>query len=220
MEYGLSSRNMALVAVVEREGDQAGNLPKTMVVPVGMAQDVEFGSYFGRARSCISPKPSMAGEFENLLQQFLKPSSSQRSMDRSVHYCIESSFCAIPDSLQHLEAEHFSQNGFKINLAVELAAMIEPDGGMPGDTIEDRILASVIVLLYFKKEGNTLGVGTFRIHVKKLVDFLRNSVGKCPEEYNGYILQFLDTLEKIDCSRNDFMSHLLNIKKNVLSLPF
>ena len=37
---------MALVAVVERAGDRAGDVPKTVVVPVGMPQDTAFGAYF------------------------------------------------------------------------------------------------------------------------------------------------------------------------------
>ena len=38
---------MSLVAVVERANDQAGHVPKTKIVPVGMPQDTEFASYFG-----------------------------------------------------------------------------------------------------------------------------------------------------------------------------
>lgn len=39
-EYGLASRVMALVAVVQREADKPGELPKTQVVPVGLPQDL------------------------------------------------------------------------------------------------------------------------------------------------------------------------------------
>src|SRR6185437_1571287 len=48
--YGLTSSEMSLVAVVERANDQAGDVPKTKLVPVGMPQDTAFGSYFGRKR--------------------------------------------------------------------------------------------------------------------------------------------------------------------------
>ena len=44
--YGLASRMMALVAVVERPGDQPGMLPTTKVVPVGMPRDITFEAYF------------------------------------------------------------------------------------------------------------------------------------------------------------------------------
>jgi Ca-activated chloride channel family protein len=46
--YGLASREMGLVAVVERVGDRPGDIPVTRVVPVGLAQDVAMGAYFGQ----------------------------------------------------------------------------------------------------------------------------------------------------------------------------
>jgi hypothetical protein len=52
--YGLTSSEVSLVAVVERADDQAGDVPKTKIVPVGMPQDTEFGSYFGRERILCS----------------------------------------------------------------------------------------------------------------------------------------------------------------------
>ena len=36
------------MAVVERADDQAGNVPKTKIVPVGMPQDTRFASYFAK----------------------------------------------------------------------------------------------------------------------------------------------------------------------------
>ncbi len=44
--YGLASSEMSLVAVVARADDQAGDVPKTKIVPVGMPQDTRFESYF------------------------------------------------------------------------------------------------------------------------------------------------------------------------------
>jgi Ca-activated chloride channel homolog len=44
--YGIASSEMSLVAVVERADDQHGDVPATKIVPVGMAQDTGFGSYF------------------------------------------------------------------------------------------------------------------------------------------------------------------------------
>ncbi len=46
--YGLTSSEMSLVAVVARADDQPGDVPKTKVVPVGMPEDTDLGSYFGR----------------------------------------------------------------------------------------------------------------------------------------------------------------------------
>lgn len=56
-KYGLASRAMSLVAVVKRRGDVAGNVPKTLIVPVGMPQDTVFGAYF-ECEMKINPHPS------------------------------------------------------------------------------------------------------------------------------------------------------------------
>src|SRR5437773_6097882 len=51
VKFGLASRAMSLVAVVERAGDHPGEIPQTQVVSVGMPQDMAFGAYFERAGS-------------------------------------------------------------------------------------------------------------------------------------------------------------------------
>lgn len=53
-KYGLASREMSLVAVVTRPGDRPGELPETQVVPIGMAQDMDFGAYFA-GQSLVRP---------------------------------------------------------------------------------------------------------------------------------------------------------------------
>ncbi len=49
-----ASSEMSLVAVVERADDQPGSLPKTRIVPVGMAQNTSFRSYFSSPPACRS----------------------------------------------------------------------------------------------------------------------------------------------------------------------
>jgi hypothetical protein len=60
--YGLASREMSLVAVVSRKGDQAGELPETRVVPLGVPQQVEFTACFGGAgrAKLYAAAPAMA----------------------------------------------------------------------------------------------------------------------------------------------------------------
>ncbi|MBN2505315.1 MAG: hypothetical protein JXQ71_01335 [Verrucomicrobia bacterium] len=55
---------------------------------------------------------------------------------------------------------------------VELAAQLEPDGGMPGATAGERVLRSVVALLCFLSQGHTAAAGIFRAHVGRLVAFL------------------------------------------------
>ncbi len=52
-EYGLASRRMALVSVVERAGDHPGQPPSTRVVPVGQPQDMSFSAMFHDPQSCF-----------------------------------------------------------------------------------------------------------------------------------------------------------------------
>lgn len=59
------------------------------------------------------------------------------------------------------------------DLLVSLSGMLEPDGGMPGEKPEMRVVNSLAALLSFYKHGNTSTSGTFRMHVEKLLQFLR-----------------------------------------------
>jgi hypothetical protein len=55
---------------------------------------------------------------------------------------------------------------------VLLAARIEPDGGMPGKTEEERALTSILAILQFLADGHSWHTGTFRKHVQRLAKFL------------------------------------------------
>src|SRR5207247_4047808 len=48
-QYGLADETMSLGAVIRREGDKPGGLPKTVGVPVGMPQDGAMGGYMDMA---------------------------------------------------------------------------------------------------------------------------------------------------------------------------
>jgi len=150
--YGLASREMALVAVVERPGDQPGELPKTTVVPVGMPEDVEFDSYFAARAICARPRgfPSLRPARPAAL-----PSFHLRAFQPECHFI----HAAMKASLDPL---------------LELALAIEPDGGMPGADDEERALASLLALLCFLAEGSTESSGPYRPHVRRLVSFLEN----------------------------------------------
>jgi len=144
--YGLASREMALVAVVERAGDQPGELPKTTVVPVGMPEDVEFGAYFPGVRSRM------------VYHQLLREPKGQ-AFGRVL-------LCQADTRAKARKARP------SWDILLELASAIEPDGGMPGDDDEERALASLLALLCFLAEGNTETSGPYRRHVQRLVAFL------------------------------------------------
>ena len=56
---------------------------------------------------------------------------------------------------------------------MNLACRLEPDGGMPGDDNEQRLLNTLVTLAAFVVAGHTLTSGVFRMHVAKLVRYLK-----------------------------------------------
>ena len=61
---------------------------------------------------------------------------------------------------------------------LDLAARIEPDGGMPGADLQQRIDKTADALRDFLKEGHTSKSGAFRSHVQRLTQFLRAALDK------------------------------------------
>ncbi len=164
--YGLASRAMSLVAVVERAGDHPGEPPKTVVVPVGLPQDEEFEGVFG-------PPPPMAAV------------TPRYSVDFSADRTMEVSALATPAPLSRparrsrllKSAPPVSEpedETFKTLL--DLVARLEADGGMPGDTEAERILATVHVLLALATGGGGNRDRLFRLHIRKMEDFLRRTL--------------------------------------------
>lgn len=154
--YGLASREMGLVAVVVRAGDQPGDLPVTRVVPVGLAQDVAMGAYFA-----------------NLAQPTL--------MRESTLCCLIDGPAPYPDDAYGLPGDlnamskgpaRLRKHDSRRDALLELAAGLDADGGIPGKTEEERLQATVIALLRFLAEGHSPMRGAFRVHVKRMVEFL------------------------------------------------
>jgi hypothetical protein len=158
--YGLASREMSLVAVVKRSGDRPGELPDTRVVPVGMAQDVPFGAYFDAGvAACAS------AVFAPVQPSAPAPRAKKRF--------------ALFDSVMPAEAslniDYLKEDvSGSVDNLVSLAGMLEPDGGMPGKTMEFRTARSIALLLAFVAAGHTQTAGVFRAHVQRLVDFLKS----------------------------------------------
>ena len=157
-EYGLASRSMALVAVVERPGDMPGEVPKTTVVPVGMPQDVRFDRYFGATMA----HPPMMGAMVRA-RSALEPMMAFRAQ--------------LPQA-RTLPSRDTEREGGVTDADVvllDLASRIEPDGGLPGKTQEERVLASLLALLTFAAEGHTIRGGLFAAHAKRLHAYLASA---------------------------------------------
>jgi Ca-activated chloride channel family protein len=179
--YGLASRAMALVAVVERAGDRPGDIPVTRIVPVGLAQDVMMGAYFERRLMLCDPGPGL-DQSPAMLVCLDKVSLESRQPEARVKWSfpklrrsgkakIETGIPEIDDSAIQAGTPADTAQA----LLVGLAARLEPDGGMPGKDEEERVLATILALLKFLAEGHCADSGAFRVHVKRMVKFLKKS---------------------------------------------
>lgn len=178
-EYGLASRAMALVAVVKRASDQAGVLPTTSVVPVGMPQDTAFESYFS---SCLGA-PS---------------ATTHSSLSGPVLFCESSSAYPIPGNRRSRKGLLLSEASSPLSampcspvsnkrklqfqpaaapageeLLIGLASLLQEDGGLPGGDTGERIARSLAALLVFLSSGSTPALGVFAAHMRRLVMFLK-----------------------------------------------
>jgi hypothetical protein len=150
--YGLASREMSLVAVVSRKGDQAGELPDTRVVPLGMPQDVNFGSYFGTPRPTLSLRVA-----------------SHVFADATTVFCGSSRQPGPQQSAPPVPTE--------ADELIGIASELEPDGGLPGRNTSERAGRSAAALLAFVAAGHTERLGAFRLHVQRLLTFLQSLAG-------------------------------------------
>jgi hypothetical protein len=58
---------------------------------------------------------------------------------------------------------------------IDLAAMLEPDGGMPGKDLDRRLGRTIAAIFAFAAAGHSLGGGAFRLHLARLVEFLKGA---------------------------------------------
>jgi Ca-activated chloride channel family protein len=167
--YGLASREMSLVAVVQRAGDRPGQLPETRVIPVGMPQDTRFGAYFHApvtmVAACVPPTaayalspPAVAASAPPMPAGGRKSFSPVRRVTAGT-----AQPSAPPPSAE--------------DTLLAIASAMDSDGGMPGRSVEARAGASVAALLAFLANGHTPASGAFRSHVARLVRFLEAVAG-------------------------------------------
>lgn len=161
--YGLMSREMALVAVVNRAGDRPGDLPETRVVPVGMPQGTQFDAYFKPPQVC-SPATAVYSRFGWNQKQSRAVLAAAAPMPVSL----------ASSTIKSEQAE---------TELVELAAQIEPDGGLPGGILSDRVARTIAAMLAFLSAGNSLDSGAFRSHMFKLVAFVRSMDQLPPDDW-------------------------------------
>jgi hypothetical protein len=179
-QYGLASKVMALVAVVERESDRPGELPQTQVVPVGLPQDLELGAYFGEAASM----DELLGNASVL--QLAAPSATAARFGaraRGVYFASE-----LPKSPTYGRAADDEEDQL-----LEDASRLEADGGMPGASLEERVTRSLDLLERLVEHGSTRARGPFRHHMRRLLEFLEDV--QLTDEQTDRLEQLIDRAE-------------------------
>jgi hypothetical protein len=159
--YGLASREMSLVAVVKRQGDRPGELPDTRVVPVGMPQDTAFQAYFGGAAKQIDAAAYIASRFSASILSAAPRKAAPAWGSPGPLYSLRSGTSTADVTAGNADL-------------VDLARMLEPDGGMPGDSPGVRAGRTIAAVFAFVAEGHTLTMGAFRLHVIRLAVFLKS----------------------------------------------
>ncbi len=144
--YGLSSRMMALVAVVQRAADSPGAPPKTLRVALGSPQDVAFRAGTMKSLACAS-------------HQFLVEPALMRALQ-----------CRA-DTMAMLDAMPPAAFAEQDPLT-EIASLMEPDGGMPGSDDSDRLLRTLLALLAFASEEQWPSSGPYRVHLERMLKFV------------------------------------------------
>ena len=84
----------------------------------------------------------------------------------------------------------------KITHLFSLAALIQPDGGMPGTVEEERIPASVSALLAFVPEASRSSTNAFDPHIKRLYKYLESNLDNVKPTKRMTVIQKI--LEKVD----------------------
>ncbi len=173
-KYGLASRAMSLVAVVKRKGDKPGDLPEMMVVPVGMPQDTNFGVYF--SRSTIR-QPDGVYDLSAQMTCYESPEGMQSIRRGRLAETASGKLYQLDES------------SITDDLLLGLAGLIELDGGMPGKDDEERWIATATALFCFLAEGHTATVGAFRLHVARLLGFLKAAPSTATDERKRRLLE-------------------------------
>jgi hypothetical protein len=193
--YGLASRVMSLLAVVERIEDVAGVTPQQKVVAVGIPEGMDqnfFGGHPGHSGLFLgtpSPLRSVARSAMTLnvqsrgLPEYLYESgsssatvfgsgSSSATVFGSVDFGSSGFGSVVLANTTHpvYEGNEWSYSG---QLLVDLGCLLS-DGGLPGNSMEERVM-NTIFLAILASEDLKLLPGVYDKHLDRMVAFVKNN---------------------------------------------
>ena len=191
MQYGLASQAVSLVAVVQREGDNANDLPTTLVVPLYLPQDQAPSAYFPNSMQMSvmeeTPSPCFAALTQPSAFTRGQVNFTPKTHSKEQQCAIDSVFAtAERNELQHSMVDRDDESDF----LVKLAARLQPDGGLPGNTTAERLLGSALAALLFKHTVDMSGTA-FVTHLKRLKSFIQNQQKHAPLDIEISVLTML-----------------------------
>jgi hypothetical protein len=85
---------------------------------------------------------------------------------------------AVGKTADRVESEPADETG----QLFDLAALLQPDGGLGAEDIEARVGRSIALLFILKEQKNVVGTSAFDPHIKRLVQFVKVSLAQLSAE--------------------------------------
>lgn len=182
--YGLASRAMALVAVVKRPGDRPGAPPQTRVVPVGLPEDTAFEAYFEQAE--LARRSAQIAWHAAERHRLAESDVAFRTMACvNLHRTSEARLNELAEA-RHREMMRQAAYERRLEMALDLVTRIEPDGGLPGDNEQERVVRTLVSVLFLLNLEARTG-RSFRPHMERLLGYLGSALSRIPEERRAIV---------------------------------
>lgn len=253
--YGLASRVMSLVAVVERVGDQAGVTPEQKMVSIGTPEGMEdpFSTYYkGSATPALLGGGGITRRRAISNSGRMTKSAPTRSLGFGPDYESVVTLCAEPTRGMPVSAYYANQvnesysggdGGYKGivlsdaapigvaapagmaptydpddwtftgNLLADLA-VLKSDGGVPGHSIEDRVLHTIILALLVSLEAKQFP-GVYDQHIDRMVAFIKANGDTVNEKVALHKALKAITSRTCSLDRKTLESYFYKVQKDV-----
>jgi len=167
LEYGLANQALSLVAVVERQGDDASQVPLTQVVPVGMPEDLAPDAYVAvlgetNISACFRAAPRRPRGFVQRLYQ-----GSRRS-----------SATSLGQMKYRLSGRLSPSDSSEEDAVVQLMGELQSDGGLPGSSPVERLLRTAALLALLRLGDHEWVPQLLRSLGAKIIRFLQSNLSE------------------------------------------
>ncbi len=199
-EYGLANPAMSLVAIVERAGDQPGDVPVTRVVPVGMPQDTGFAGYFNVGHRAVS---AIAGSVARHALSACMPVppgfDARKSRVRSTGTPIQ-----LNEDVHAMR--EIPEEDRILDWLFEITGTLDVDGGLPGSDMDERIVRTLAGLLALLGYERNTGEQTFAAHARLMREFLQVHIAESLQaEHDALLNQALTMIDRDQLPEADWV---------------